>query len=299
MQSCHDTLPAELEREIFEWTAITHPTTIPVLLRVARRVRLWVEPYLYRVVKVSSHPPYSIIQEDLLRPGPQSKPASFYQNAVRHLYLDQESEWSPEVLRVCTRTRSFSATGRSPNPSLLLILLETDLRQLGVSLEHLFGGVRYIDLNHPLFTSITHLDIFDDITESYYIQIPQQIASLPTLTHLCLNDHVPADILRAILSDCTNLHILVNLWHYSKVSEGRALARNPPLKDSRFVVGMYQNYPREWEAGARGDNDCWRAAENFIAQKRRGAIPESRYWLSYWILDGGGVEEESEEEGNL
>ncbi|KAJ7438916.1 hypothetical protein B0H11DRAFT_2103416, partial [Mycena galericulata] len=298
MQSCHDTVPTELEREIFEWTAIAHPTTIPVLLRVARRVRLWVEPYLYRVVKVSSRPPYSIMREDLLRPGPQSKPASFYQKAVRHLYLDQQSEWSPEVLRVCTRTRSFSATGSSSDPSLLPILLEMDLRQLSLSLEHFFDGVGYIEINHPLFTSITHLEIFDDITKSH-TQIGQQIASLPTLTHLCLNGRIPADILRAILSECPNLHILVNLWHYYKVTEGRALARNPPLKDSRFVVGIYRDYWREWEASARGDNDCWRAAENFIAQKRCGAIPESRYWLSYWILDGGASDEEVEEEDNL
>jgi hypothetical protein len=33
--------PLELEREIFETTALLHPTEIPTLLRVARRVLIW------------------------------------------------------------------------------------------------------------------------------------------------------------------------------------------------------------------------------------------------------------------
>ncbi|KAJ7691867.1 hypothetical protein B0H14DRAFT_3906143, partial [Mycena olivaceomarginata] len=44
--------PPELERELFETAALVHPATIPALLRVAKRVLLWIEPYLYRVIRM-------------------------------------------------------------------------------------------------------------------------------------------------------------------------------------------------------------------------------------------------------
>ncbi|KAF7311851.1 hypothetical protein MIND_00195800 [Mycena indigotica] len=40
-------LPPELEREVFETAALLHRGTIPHMLRVARRVLVWIEPYLY------------------------------------------------------------------------------------------------------------------------------------------------------------------------------------------------------------------------------------------------------------
>ncbi|KAJ7224649.1 hypothetical protein GGX14DRAFT_557508 [Mycena pura] len=48
----HDypTLPAELERQVFELTALSRPVCIPRLMRVALRVKQWVEPLLYRTL---------------------------------------------------------------------------------------------------------------------------------------------------------------------------------------------------------------------------------------------------------
>ncbi|KAJ7744069.1 hypothetical protein DFH07DRAFT_963905 [Mycena maculata] len=275
-------LPLEIEQEIFEWRAISDPSSITVLMRVSRRVRLWVEPYLYRVIMVGAWPPYSIMKDDILGVT-QSKPASFYRDAVRHLYLREVQEprfsWSPEVLQLCSRTHNLAAAGGSANPTLIPILLQMDLRRLSLSLGELFGGAERIDLKHPLFNYITHLDIFDDIPEAD-TQIVPHIAALPVLTHLCMNNHVPADILRALLSDCPSLNIFVNLWHWYRTPSGRIQARNPPLRDARFVVGVYRDYAREWEAGARGEEpDFWTIAEDFVAQKRSGAIPESRYWM--------------------
>ncbi|KAJ7429809.1 hypothetical protein B0H11DRAFT_2300148 [Mycena galericulata] len=177
------TLPPEIEREIFEWTAISYPSAIPALLRVSLRVQLWVEPYLYRVVKVYPEPPYSVMENAILRPTPKSKPASFYREAVRHLYLCHRMYWSSEVLQVCTKTRSLEAVWSSP--ALVPILLQMNLRELGLSLEDLFGGREY-----PLFDSITHLDVFDIIIHDD-AKISPYIASLPSLTHLCLKHRVP------------------------------------------------------------------------------------------------------------
>ncbi|KAJ7899510.1 hypothetical protein B0H14DRAFT_1654572 [Mycena olivaceomarginata] len=149
-------------------------------------------------------------------------------------------------------------------------------------------------MNHPVFSFITHLDIFDDITEDDK-RIWPHFDSLPALTHLCLNDHVPSLILRTVLSLCPRLQVLANIWEFCRQSEGRLLACNPPLKDSRFVVGVYRNYGSEWAAGARGDHDFWSAVDDFISRKRSGAIPESRYWMRYWMADDESNGEESDD----
>ncbi|KAJ7714819.1 hypothetical protein DFH07DRAFT_373943 [Mycena maculata] len=272
-------LPVEVEREIFEWTAISYPRAIPRLLRVARRVQLWVEPYLYRIVQIGPTPPYSIMQQT-------TKPASFYRDAVRHLYLPHTPpfDWSPKILEMCTGTRNFTATGGSPGPALIPILLQMDLRQLSLYLGYLFGGHQNINLKHPLFSSITHLDVFDDIPENDP-QISPHLAALPALTHLALNHDVPPRLFREILSDCSKLQVLVNLWDSDSASFGRFLAHNPPVADPRFVISEYKDYRLEWVASARGEPDFWSVAEDFIFRKRSGAIPQHCYWMDYWMDD--------------
>ncbi|KAJ7458298.1 hypothetical protein B0H11DRAFT_2061645 [Mycena galericulata] len=272
-------LPPEIEQEIFGWTAIHYPSSIPTLMRVARRVQLWVEPYLFRVIMPPPGPPYSIIENAVLRPTPQSKPASFYRDAVRYVHFVYQSETSPAVLKVLTRTRNVVVTGDWPGPDpaaeLIQILLEMDLRRLSLSLEDLFSGREHIDLKHPLFNSITHLHLFDHAA-SIAAQLSPHISSLPALTHLCLNNSVPDQILHALLSDCPHLHLLVTLWYFLIA---RTAPRDPPVSDPRFVVGSYKDFEDEWTAGAHGAPDFWTLAEEFVARKRSGAIPESCYWM--------------------
>ncbi|KAJ6521621.1 hypothetical protein DFH09DRAFT_1424685 [Mycena vulgaris] len=50
------TLPPELEQHIFELAAISRPACIPTLMLVARRVKHWVEPLLYRTVVIGFQP---------------------------------------------------------------------------------------------------------------------------------------------------------------------------------------------------------------------------------------------------
>lgn len=215
------------------------------------------EHYLYRAIQVvPDTPPYSIMEADILRPTAQSKPPSFYRDAVRHLHLDldlDETKRSPEVLQVCTRARTFAATGQSGDPILLPVLLQMEsLRHLSTRLADLFGGVDRIDMNHPILSSITHLDILDDLRRDRNARIWPHLTSLPALTHLCLNDRVPTEILNALLSDSSGIRILVNLWDSDGPAHGQILARNPPVKDPRFVVSVYREYDREWMAAVRG-----------------------------------------------
>ncbi|KAJ7182911.1 hypothetical protein C8R43DRAFT_1116525 [Mycena crocata] len=78
-------LPAELEREIFRLAAKICPQTAPTLLRVARRVLVWVEPLLYETlildcsVDDSLHPSLRLVLE--------TKPPDFFRQHVRNLFL--------------------------------------------------------------------------------------------------------------------------------------------------------------------------------------------------------------------
>ncbi|KAJ7887662.1 hypothetical protein B0H14DRAFT_3430691 [Mycena olivaceomarginata] len=57
-------LPAELEREVFEICSLSRPVSIPTLMLIAKRVKEWIEPLLYRV-----------------------KPPKFFHDTARHLLL--------------------------------------------------------------------------------------------------------------------------------------------------------------------------------------------------------------------
>lgn len=205
----------------------------------------------------------------LLSPTP-SKPASFFQDAVRHIHIDVHSDWSPDILRVCTRTQNLASI--LVDPTLLPILLQMDLRRLALSLKNLFSGWKHVDMTHPGFARLTHLDVFDDDIEED-LQIVPHVAALPALTHLCLNNGIPRDIMRAVLLACPRLQVLVSCWHYAKASAGRDLAHNPPLADPRFVVGIYRRYDLDWESGAKGGPDFWSLADDFVARKRDGEVP--------------------------
>jgi len=264
--------PAELEREIFEITASMHPGVIPTLLQVARRVLIWIEPLLYRVVRSDAH--LGILD------ATRSKSPAFFHNAVRHLLLDGVStEWSVEeandVLRVCTGVVNFAAIGKLSNPTLLPILAGMNVQRMAGCLEVLFGDHRYIDMTHPAFTSITHLDIFDEI-EAGETKICPYLPMLPVLTHLCLNNNVPSDAIQKLLTDCPLLELLVVLWPDGRASEW---AKNTSFCDMRFVVAVCRDYWGDWERGAQGRPNFWSVADWFVAQKRNGAIDGDRYFI--------------------
>ncbi|KAJ7088702.1 hypothetical protein C8R44DRAFT_444000 [Mycena epipterygia] len=275
----HPILPTDLEREIFEAAAIMHPQTIPVLLRVARRVLIWIEPFLYRVTLVQTGHSMS----DAVRRAMKTKPPSFFENGIRHLFLAQTlPRWSEEdvcgLLRLCPRLVSLTIiSGFAYHPLLPILLGMQQLRRWNGSLKDLFGGSSAVDLSHPAFRNITHMDIFDVVDD---IILPG-LATLPALTHLCLNDDVGLRVLQRILEQCMHLQVLVNLWYISDSEDAREIANSPPVTDVRFVVIVFSDFWTDLEIGARGGTDFWAAADVFIVRKRRGEIDASCYWVAY------------------
>ncbi|KAJ7617077.1 hypothetical protein FB45DRAFT_222350 [Roridomyces roridus] len=273
-------LPLDVERETFEWTAIAYPRSIPALLRVARRVRVWVEPYLYRAVKVAPHPPYTIIEQDIVHPTPNSKSLNFYRQAVRHLYILDAP--AAEVLRVCTHIQTIASFGLVAELIPVLACMK-DLCQLSLSLRELFDGTvpSCLPMHSHCFRTITHLDLHDVIDDDDS-NILQLLPTLPVLTHLCLCDQVPP--VRKLLAECKHLRILVNPWDESSAEQAQELAKEPRTQDDRFVVTVYEDINGEWEANVRGWT-VWAAADDFVERKRRGEIPKSCYLMDYWVTE--------------
>ncbi|KAJ7443899.1 hypothetical protein B0H11DRAFT_452304 [Mycena galericulata] len=93
-------VPPELERQIFEISALSRPRAIPRLMLAAWRVKEWVEPLLYRTIVLKYGPRadhYPAFTVDILLTSIRSKPA-FFRDAVRNLlflvpYQEELKKW--------------------------------------------------------------------------------------------------------------------------------------------------------------------------------------------------------------
>ncbi|KAJ7735669.1 hypothetical protein B0H14DRAFT_2994441 [Mycena olivaceomarginata] len=249
--------PQELEREIFEHTALMHRGTIPTLLRVARRVLTWIEPLLYRVIRVGRGHEHMV--QALLNLSKGARTPHFLHKAVHHLALDHVSlDEGTEILRLCTGVINFACSTQLVDPSFVPILAELGVQRLALCLQALFGGAP-INLTHSLFRSVTHLDILGVVGVESALA---EISALPALTHLI----------------APRLELLLVQW--SIYNEAQYIsAQEPCLYDLRLVIGLYYGYWEEWEAEANGVLVYWAEADDFVARKRRGEIEATRYWI--------------------
>ncbi|KAJ7167100.1 hypothetical protein C8R46DRAFT_1035057 [Mycena filopes] len=266
--------PAELEREIFETAATREPSSIPRLLLVAHRVHIWLEPLLYRVVSVKQRGP--IIQAIL----DSRKPPVFFQNAVRHLAFPYGAVMGPEAQRIlglCTGVVNLACEEMYCNPSLLRSLEGMYVQRLTVYVTRLFENSP-VDFTHRAFSSVTHLDMFEDSEDDDLLHLLSLIPTCPVLTHLGVDYRTPRNHVLDVLAKCPQLQLLIVLWPPWGPHE-YAAAKTASVLDVRFVIGTYDNFWAEWEAGARGFPDFWSRGDDFVARKRKGKIEATRYWM--------------------
>ncbi|KAJ7461198.1 hypothetical protein FB451DRAFT_1371429 [Mycena latifolia] len=285
--------PPELEREIFETAAILYPTTLPKLLRVARRVLSWLEPMLYNMIQIMGLEKKRESHIALLRVI-DMKP-DFFPHAVRHMYLfpvhwsffcapPSKDAWTDlelhKVLRACASVVDIVVIG-NPTTPLLLPMLEMRPKRLAM----FFGAQdRGIDLSLPFFRNISHFLFSDcdeqdtdlDLDSSQF----RNLCRLPVLTHVALTlKHIAtsAQMLSVILSDFPHLQALLILS--GNESTARALAEDVTLNDQRIVIMSGETLNEDWYYGTQGRPDIWARADAFISGKRKGEISRSRYYL--------------------
>ncbi|KAJ7255977.1 hypothetical protein C8J57DRAFT_1186198 [Mycena rebaudengoi] len=263
--------PPELEREIFEIAAIDIPQSMPQLVRVARRVCVWIEPLLYRTLIVTA--PWSDALRLAIEIHP-AKSAKYLRDFLAWEYYS-DKEWPLRILSLCSGIRNLTLF--YANSAMVTALEIMELRRLSVVLLDLIGGSS-VDPARPLFRTLTHLDLWDADIE-FLTEMP--FAQFPALTHLSVN-HLDAEyspFLSSTLRHCTRLCVLVNMQMSPFDPDNEA---HHSVDDPRFVLMWLSNdeYAEDWKVGVEGGKDFWVHAELFVAKWIRGEIqPASRYWI--------------------
>ncbi|KAF8174593.1 hypothetical protein K438DRAFT_1939821 [Mycena galopus ATCC 62051] len=264
--------PPELEREILETTVSLYPHTIPRLLRVTRRFLTWIEPLLYNRVSIPGLQEKSGNGAAILR-AIERKPADFFPKAVRHLYLfamdwtlfnsRAPDRWSDgelgKVLRACTGVVNLLLIGDLAKPKLLPMVADMRPKRL-LLLAELMSP--HLDHTLPLFHNISHLFLGDSGKRGGVIQagwpMLENLALLPSLTHLGLASCTALDVVSSLLSDCPHLRCLI-------VSAHEVIPDLEDLHDHRLVLMIKtQNIVEDWEVGTRGGRDIWVRADALI-----------------------------------
>ncbi|KAJ7657273.1 hypothetical protein DFH06DRAFT_1473260 [Mycena polygramma] len=281
-------LPPELERQIFEMAARSRPTSIPRLMRVAWRVKHWLEPLLYHTLIFNMNPidgfPRCTIEtfNRIVR----TKPGSFLRDSVRrvvgrHLSFNNISN----ILTACPGIEHLNITvarelAHLPPPprgfdALPLKKLHCDLNV-------------FVDFDTPLavpaFAHLTHLELFDFLdhhgnTEAEVYARWATLGSLPHLTHLALpyfRSRGNKPILRDVLALCKSLCALLVL---------RAPEPGTPfpeeiafLQNNDMRVVLLGGYTL-WQAGALTGADIWARADKLISQKLSGEVSRGTLYL--------------------
>ncbi|KAJ7136367.1 hypothetical protein C8R43DRAFT_1020580, partial [Mycena crocata] len=260
-------LPAELERIIFKICAVEYPAFIPILMRVAWRVKHWVEPSLYRTVCLTGESTKNGVPHcsfDVFAGAVERMPHNFLRDAVRNMYLGHSPSiaHAQTILAACTKVTNLALT--TPL-SLQDVPALKDLKPTRLTLrcDFLFGSIP-LDFRHSIFGSITHLELFDGSTKYRSFEWERIVVDIPHLTHLALHTQLLATILMPVLPTCARLECVVFAGHASR----HPLAHNT---DVRFVVAK-SNIPVDWLAGARGADDHWTRAEVVIAARRARSL---------------------------
>ncbi|KAJ7615567.1 hypothetical protein FB45DRAFT_1108397 [Roridomyces roridus] len=244
--SAPSTLPPELEREIFETTAVLREKMIPTLLLVARRVH---ECYLEALFRMLDY-----------------RPSHVFPQACRHLFLvtmalgtGWNADSADRILRACTGVTEIFIFSDPVDFDPLLPFLST-VSQMRPTHLTLFGNIlplRYVpnagNYNYTLSRTWAHWPA---------------LAGLATLTHLAV--FPDQDLATHILSILPDLHALVFYTHMGYPDMPR---------DPRIFVESMSRFKTLWRSGAQGGDDIWVRADEFIARKRRGEIPKSVYHL--------------------
>ncbi|KAJ7440591.1 hypothetical protein FB451DRAFT_1569502 [Mycena latifolia] len=279
-------MPLELEKEIFEWAGASQPRSIPKLILVARRVKAWIEPMLYRVICVVDDGDHPFDNTNRLRMTNRtclkmidSKPASFFHKYVHHVALDSpliNPEHQECFLSRFSGAVSLALFDTFPNYiGLVPILNSMPLLRLAVDLSDLL--TERIEATSAMFARVTHLELLD-VPREYF-----DFGRMPHLTHLAFHwkwRAFPPGLCLGVLGDCKLLKVLACLFPDDALLEEHLTDYRFFKSDPRAVVMLVDDHLLTWEAGANGDEDHWVRAARFIAQRRSGEIRASDYVIA-------------------
>ncbi|KAF7366319.1 hypothetical protein MSAN_00888100 [Mycena sanguinolenta] len=268
-------LPLDLERHIFEIAGNSHFKSIPTYTLVAWRVKIWLEPILYRVmVSGDPLPGHASFAADRFSWAVQSQASSQH---VTNLLISTcdgiPGKYIERLLTRCSSIQNLALILLGRQASLLPSLSAMPLRRLSIELAHLFPSAG-IHFTHPLFSHITHLQLRDRLVDAQWDEW-RGLASMPNLTHLASLMSKSPPIFEGALDTCPRLQVLIFLY----VEANPEIGLESLAPDTRFVCMPAPSYYTDWQNGARGGDDFWVRAEKFIAQRNCGEIDRETFVL--------------------
>ncbi|KAJ6489992.1 hypothetical protein C8R45DRAFT_1096958 [Mycena sanguinolenta] len=258
-------LPPELEHKIFEIAALARPKSIPALMLVARRVKCWVEPLLYRIVFLRAphqHAPPKFSLPTFSVDALERTSHEFFGH-VRNLFISAATEETAvkSWLLACPNTTNLYAMF-DVTPAILPCLTGfANVRYLTIEACALGGD----SVPFPLFLRVTHLELLNSTDD--VACVCRNLTLIPWLTHIALNPHLPSRLSHAELLANAQLQCIVFL------STDISLDTSPLLDDARFVcINESVEYLVNWLQGAISGDDYWSVADAFLAARRAGEI---------------------------
>ncbi|KAJ7849875.1 hypothetical protein B0H13DRAFT_1905984 [Mycena leptocephala] len=256
----------ELEKIIFEMAALKHPLSMPSMVRVAQRVKIWIEPQLHKVLMIDIAPGRSTYAQCIvirsLRTvqkliASSSRRAPMLRKHVRHVILSYycPKDVALKLLSLCNSTVNLVITaGRGRE--ILPLLASLPLKRLGLGAWWI-DNVLHGTFTDPTFADITHLHIHGPDAWSY-----------PSWSIFnCVREFT----VRSALQRCPLLEVLVWLlrdrYRYTPFRHDTSQSLSH-ISDSRFVQLKLSDHWAEWERGARGFDDYWVEAEAVVAERR-------------------------------
>ncbi|KAJ7189328.1 hypothetical protein GGX14DRAFT_485231 [Mycena pura] len=297
-------LPPELECKIFELAAVSRPTLIPALMRVAWRVKQWslpfapthascicfcflrVEPLLYRTLIIGGDTidGMPVCHMDAFTRVKQTKSPAFLGTAVRNVMLrNLDGNRVDDVLSACPGVENLYTWGilgerRGAACSAPSALDVPPLRRVHCHPRDVIDGSSSDLFTRSAFVYVTHLDILSDHSPSRDALLGKRLAALPHLTHLALNPYGRSRFAfcMQMLAACMRLRVLVVLcahpWREEACRAGLA-------DDVRCVMMQLFHDVADWQRGALTGTNYWSRAEALIEKRVSGEVDQSTFFL--------------------
>ncbi|KAF8650733.1 hypothetical protein AX16_005106 [Volvariella volvacea WC 439] len=283
-------LPPELEHVIFRMAALGRRCRLPVLMRVARRVRHWLEPLLFEIVVL-----------------PDSDSACYFDNGTTKLYCDLRrypsgpqklhvkslmvedlrgefgpswAEFVPKCYNLQNVALWYHHTPRNANvlADLTMIVRSPSrtvcggLRRLSAMLAHLFPGGE-VDFNHEVLRDLTHLQVLDHLGTNCLKEWREgnNFGCLRKLRYLYFEAYFPVETVKRCLESCEALELVA-------VHEAWGMYMGPP------EAGPKNGIP-EMRRKVRPDGTVEEVREDRVVMLRM--LPAGM-WITDWIKDAAG-----------
>jgi len=247
---------------------------MPVLLLVAQRIKIWIEPLLFRVLSIhnSAEPEPRFLRHSCHALGKlirsKTPPTFWLPERVRHVCFVDHNQLDPVacfVLATCTNIVDLAVPRTFPSYALLTAVMT--LQRLSVMIAGMLPPDGR-DFTHSFFAHITHLDLLDRAAEGW--DAWSGLAQLPMLTHLSFHENlIPDSVCVGALKHCKSLAVLAVVW---PTHEARLATDYPYLQldfeEPRFVMLVVADHLADWETGARGGGDYWDVADELVKQRQ-------------------------------